>query len=68
MKIKSNLDKRAAGIFTFFCNDYFILYLPYKGFAAANIAVLELRVVTIPAFVIETVCCSMTSWIAVLSY
>ena len=36
--------------------------------AAANTAVLAFKVVMIPAFVIDTVCCSMTSWIAVLSY
>lgn len=68
MKIKSNLDKSAAGIFTFFCKDYLRLYLPYKGFAAANMAVLAFKVVTIPALVIETVCCYITSWMAVRSY
>jgi len=61
IKIKSNLDSRAAGMLTFLCNDYFILYLPYNGFAAANMAVREFKVVTIPAFVIDTVCCYITS-------
>ena len=68
IKIKSNLDNKAAGRFRFFCVVYCLLYLPYIGFAAANTAVLAFSVVMIPAFVIETVCCSMTSWIAVLSY
>jgi len=30
--------------------------------------VLAFKVVVIPAFAIETVCCSITSWMAVLSY
>jgi len=46
----------------------FLLYRPNKGFAAAKIDVLALRVVVIPALAIETVCCYITSWIAVLSY
>ncbi len=55
----SNLDNKAAGKFIFLCNDYERLYLPYKGFAAANIAVLAFKVVVIPAFAIEIVCCSI---------
>src|SRR5277367_4373250 len=38
------------------------LYLLPIGFADARILVLALRVVMIPAFAMETVCCSMTSW------
>lgn len=68
MKIKSNLDNKAAGKLMFLCNVYFLLYRPYKGLAAASIDVLALRVVVIPALAIETVCCYITSWIAVLSY
>jgi hypothetical protein len=37
------------------------------GFAAANIDVLELRTVVMPAFAIEIVCCSMASCIATQS-
>ena len=38
------------------------LYLLPIGFAEARILVLALRVVMIPAFAMDTVCCSMTSW------
>lgn len=68
IKIRSNLDSKAAGRFKFFWVDYFLLYRPKIGLAAARTAVLEFKVVMMPALVIETVCCSMTSWIAVLSY
>ena len=47
--------------------DKFLLYLPYNGLAAAKIEVLAFNVVVIPALAIETVYCSMTSWIEVLS-
>jgi hypothetical protein len=60
IKIRSNLDKRAAGRLMFLWGVSFLLYLPYKGFAAAKIDVLALSVVTIPALAIETVCCYMT--------
>jgi hypothetical protein len=43
------------------------LYLPYKGLAAAMTEHLALKVVTIPALEIEIVCCSIASWIEVLS-
>ena len=39
----------------------------HAGFAAARIAVLALREVVMPALAMLTVCCSITSWIAVLS-
>lgn len=65
--MRSNLDNSAAGKLRFFCVVYCLLYLPYLGFAAAKTAVLAFNVVIIPAFVIETVCCSITSWIAVRS-
>jgi len=38
-----------------------LLYLPYKGFAAAKIDVLAFNDVVIPDFAIDTVCCYMTS-------
>lgn len=60
MNIKSNLDNKAAGRFKFFWVDIDLLYLPYKGFAAAKTAVLAFNVVIIPALVIETVCCYIT--------
>jgi len=44
-----------------------LLYLPYRGLAAARTDVLAFRVVVIPALAIETVCYSITSWIEVLS-
>lgn len=61
MKIKSNLDNKAAGKFIFFCTDYFLLYLPNRGFAAAKIDTLAFNDVVMPALAIETVCCSITS-------
>lgn len=66
-KIRSNLDNNAAGRLRFFWVDSALLYLPNNGLAAAKTAVLAFSVVMIPALVIETVCCSMTSWIAVRS-
>ena len=66
-KIKSNLDIKAGGKFKFLLMDKFLLYLPYNGLAAAKIEVLAFNVVVIPALAIETVYCSMTSWIEVLS-
>ena len=45
----------------------FLLYLPYKGLAAANTEVRAFKVVVIPALAIETVYYSITSWIEVLS-
>ena len=36
--------------------------------AAANTDVLAFNVLVIPALAIETVCCYITSWIAVLSF
>lgn len=44
-----------------------MLYLPYNGLAAAKIAARAFKLVVIPAFAIDTVCCSITSWIFVLS-
>ena len=43
------------------------LYRPYRGFAAARMDVRAFNVVEMPALLIEIVCCSMTSWIAVRS-
>jgi hypothetical protein len=47
--------------------DFVALYLPYKGLAAAKTEVLAFKEVVIPAFAMETVCYSMTSWMFVLS-
>lgn len=60
MNIKSNLDKSAAGRLIFLWIVSFLLYLPYKGLAAAKMEVLAFSVVVIPAFAIETVCCYIT--------
>jgi len=57
----SNLDKRAAGRLIFLWIVSERLYLPKRGFAAANIAVLAFKVVVIPAFAIEIVCCYIAS-------
>lgn len=45
-----------------------MLYLPKRGLAAASTEVRALRLVVIPALAIETVCCSITSWIHARSY
>jgi hypothetical protein len=60
-KIKSNLESKAAGRLIFLCGVYFLLYRPYNGLAAAKIEVLAFKLVVIPAFAIETVCCYITS-------
>jgi hypothetical protein len=60
MKIKSNLDRSAAGRLMFLCGVYLLLYRPYLGLAAAKTDVLAFRVVVIPAFAIDTDCCSIT--------
>lgn len=52
---------------TFSENDAAGLYLPCTGLAAAITEHLALRLVTIPAFDIEMLCCSMASWMDVLS-
>lgn len=67
MKIRSNLDIKAGGRFKFLLIGNFLLYLPYRGLAAANTDVLAFKVVVIPALAIETVYYSITSWIDVLS-
>ena len=66
-KIKSNLDINAGGRLRFLFIGNFLLYLPYRGFAAAKIDVLAFKVVVIPALAIEMVYYSITSWIEVLS-
>nr|CAA79690.1 unknown [Saccharomyces cerevisiae] len=63
----SNLDSKAAGRFILSRGDNLGLILPYNGFAAAKIEVLAPGFVLITALDIEIVCCSITSWIAVLS-
>lgn len=63
----SNLDRMGSVRSTFYLNDKLVLYLPWTGFAAAITEHLALSVVTIPALDIEIVCCSMASWIDVLS-
>ena len=66
--IKSNLDNNAAGKLIFAWGVNFLSYLPYEGLAAASTDVLVFKVAVMPAFAMETVYCSMTSWIAVLSW
>jgi hypothetical protein len=61
INIRSNLDSKEYGRFTFSCGDFYLLYLPCIGFAAARIEVQALSLVVIPALAIDTVCCSMTS-------
>ena len=61
MKIRSNLERRAAGMLMFFYGVYDLLYLEKKGFAAARTDVLAFRVVVRPALAIDTVCCYITS-------
>jgi hypothetical protein len=68
IKIRSNLDNKAAGKFKFLWIVSRLLYLPYSGFAAARTETLAFKDVVIPAFAIETVCCYITSCMAVLSY
>lgn len=46
---KSKRDNKAAGRLIFSEGDFFKLYLPKAGFAAAKIAVLAFKVVVIPA-------------------
>ena len=60
-KIRSNLDRRAAGRLMLSWGDKFFLYRPYIGFAAARIEVLAFNEVVIPALAIEIVCYSITS-------
>lgn len=43
-------------------------YRPLLGLAAATTEHLALKLVTIPAFDIEILCCYMASWIDVRSY
>lgn len=63
----SNLDRSAAGRLIFSTGDSLGLYRPYRGLAAANMDVRAFKVVVMPAFEIDIVCCSITSWIAVRS-
>ena len=60
-------DKRAAGSAMFSAGDLRMSYRPHAGLAAARTAVRVLRVVVMPALAILTVCCSITSWMAVRS-
>jgi hypothetical protein len=66
-KRRSKRDSKAAGKLIFSTGDTLGLYRPYRGLAAARIDVRAFRVVDIPAFDIDIVCCSITSWIAVRS-
>mmetsp|Transcript_10011 Transcript_10011/g.21116 ORF Transcript_10011/g.21116 Transcript_10011/m.21116 type:complete len:296 (+) Transcript_10011:629-1516(+) len=65
--IRSKRLRSELGRLTFSLKDFRRLYLPYKGLAAARTAARALRVATIPALATDTVCCSITSWIAVRS-
>jgi hypothetical protein len=67
MKMRSNLESSEGGRLIFSCGLFFLLYLPYTGLAAAKMEDLALRVVVIPAFAMDTVYYSITSWIEVRS-
>jgi hypothetical protein len=60
-KMRSKRLSSAAGRLMFCAIDLRVLYRPYSGFAAAKIALRAFNVVVIPAFAIDTVCCSITS-------
>uniref|UniRef100_A0A7C9ELW2 Uncharacterized protein n=1 Tax=Opuntia streptacantha TaxID=393608 RepID=A0A7C9ELW2_OPUST len=64
---RSNLDKRAGGRLIFSAGVLRRSYLPQAGLAAARTAVLAFSEVVIPALAMLTVCCSITSCIAVRS-
>ena len=66
-KIKSNLESKAADRLMFWWGRSALLYLPYTGFAAANIDVRAFKEVVMPLLAIEIVYCSITSWMLVLS-
>jgi hypothetical protein len=61
IKIASNLDKIELWKSIYSAACFKSSYLPKTGLAAANTEVLEFRIVTIPAFAIEIVYCSMAS-------
>lgn len=54
----SNRDSIVGGKLRFSTIDLLELYLLSMGFADAKIEVRALRVVIIPAFAMDTVCCS----------
>lgn len=59
-KRRSNRDSSELGRLMFSLIARRLLYLPYRGLAAASTAALALSVVVMPAFAILTVCCSIT--------
>mmetsp|Transcript_6381 Transcript_6381/g.13925 ORF Transcript_6381/g.13925 Transcript_6381/m.13925 type:complete len:253 (-) Transcript_6381:1012-1770(-) len=64
---RSKRERSAAGSWMFSSGVLFVLYREKAGLAAARTDVRALSVVVMPALAIETVCCSITSWIAVRS-
>ena len=59
--IKSNLDMSGGGTSKLSDIGMFKSYLPDFGFAAEMIVVFDGRLIWIPAFAIDTVCCSIAS-------
>lgn len=53
-----------AEILMLYLRAFDLSYLPKRGFAAAKILVLALRVAYTPAFAIDIVCCYIASWMA----
>ena len=66
MKIMSKRE-RMVGRKSMLASPLLSSQRPNTEFAAARTEQRELRVVVIPAFAMEMVCCSMASWIATLS-
>ena len=61
MKNKSNLDIIGAEMFMLCFSDFDLLYLPKRGFAAANMLVRAFNVAYTPAFASDIVCCYIAS-------
>lgn len=71
-KAKTQLDSNNTGVdqFVLHCvtlSDLVLSYRPPMGLAAAKMEVRALSVALTPALVMEMVCCSMASWMAVWS-
>ncbi len=64
----SNRDKIGSERFTLSAKLRELLYLPWRGLAAAITLHLALSWATIPALEMEIVCCYIASWIDVLSW
>mmetsp|Transcript_43699 Transcript_43699/g.88390 ORF Transcript_43699/g.88390 Transcript_43699/m.88390 type:complete len:228 (-) Transcript_43699:1470-2153(-) len=64
---RSKRDKSESGRPMLSCGRLSLLYCPYTGFAAASTEQRAFKVAWIPALATVTVCCSITSWMAVRS-